>query len=84
VFIQYRASNVRIMPVFGLVAMRVSPRLGHIHITVDDSPWHFIDGSEETIVVVGLAPGEHRVRIDLANPIHQVIATRTVQFTVPG
>jgi Family of unknown function (DUF6130) len=84
VFIQYRAANVRIMPVFGAGAMEVSPRLGHIHITVDDAPWHFIDGSGETVVVVGLPPGEHRIRFDLANPMHQVIATRSVQFTVPG
>jgi hypothetical protein len=41
VFIQYCASNIRIMPVFGLGAMKGSPSLGHIHITVDDSPWAF-------------------------------------------
>ena len=83
VFIQYRATHMRIMPVFGAGAMSVSPRLGHIHVTVDDSHWHFIDGSGEAIVIVGLSPGEHRVRIDLANPIHQTVATCTIEFTVP-
>jgi Family of unknown function (DUF6130) len=84
VFIQYRTVNIRIVPVFGPGAMDVSPRVGHVHITVDDLPWHFIDSSGETVVVVGLAPGTHAVRIDLANPLHQIIASETVRFNVPG
>jgi hypothetical protein len=84
VFIQYRTENLRVLPVFGKGAMEVSPRLGHVHITVDDAPWHFIDSSGETVVVVGLRPGVHAVRIELANPLHKVIASHTVSFTVPG
>jgi hypothetical protein len=83
VFIQYRTANIRMLPVFGSGAMKVSPRVGHIHITVDDAPWHFIDSSGETVVLVGLAPGDHSVRIDLANPLHQVIVSKTVRFKVP-
>jgi hypothetical protein len=83
VFIQYRARNMRMIPVFGAAALKVSPRLGHIHVTVDDTGWHFIDSSGETVVVVGLRPGVHFIRFDLANPMHQVIATKTVRFTVP-
>jgi len=83
VFIQYRTENLRILPVFGKGAMEVSPRLGHVHITVDDAPWHFIDSSGETVVVVGLPPGSHSIKFDLANPLHMVIATHTVRFIVP-
>lgn len=83
VFIQYRTENLRILPVFGAGAMAVSPRLGHVHITVDDGPWHFIDSSGETVVIVGLPPGAHSVRFDLANPLHETIATHTVHFVVP-
>jgi hypothetical protein len=36
---QYRVENVRIVPVFGEAATHVSPRVGHLHITVDDLPW---------------------------------------------
>src|ERR1035437_3963156 len=57
VFIQYRTENLRVMPVFGKGALAVSPRIGHIHITVDDTPWHFVDASGETIILVGLVPG---------------------------
>ncbi len=64
--------------------MDVSPRIGHVHITVDDLPWHFIDASGETVVLVGLAPGRHTVKIELANPVHEVIAFESVHFVIPG
>ena len=83
VFIQYRTENLRVVPVFGKGAVDVSPRIGHVHITVDDAPWHFIDASGETVVVVGLAPGLHKVLFELADPAHAVIASQTVLFTVP-
>ena len=45
VYIQYRTENLRIVPVFGEGALSVSPRVGHLHITVDDAPSHFVDAS---------------------------------------
>ncbi len=83
VFIQYRAENLRVVPVFGKGALDVSPRIGHVHITVDDAPWHFVDASGETIIVVGLKPGSHKVLVELADPTHHVITSERVQFTVP-
>ena len=83
VFIQYRAENLRIVPVFGQGALQVSPRIGHVHITVDDAPWHFVDASGETIIVVGLEPGSHKVLVELADPTHHVIDRQTVSFVIP-
>jgi Family of unknown function (DUF6130) len=83
VFIQYRTENLRVVPVFGKGALDVSPRIGHIHITVDDSAWHFVDASGETIILVGLVPGAHKVLIELADPTHKVITSETVKFTLP-
>jgi uncharacterized protein DUF6130 len=83
VFIQYSTENLRVVPVFGEGALQVSPRVGHVHITVDDAPWHFVDASGETVIIVGLAPGPHRVLFELAGPTHQVICSETVQFIVP-
>lgn len=83
VFIQYRAENIRIVPVFGRGALQVSPRIGHVHITVDDLPWHFVDASGETIIVVGLPAGEHKVLVELADPNHHVITAQTVSFVIP-
>ena len=83
VFIQYRTENLRVLPVFGKGALEVSPRIGHLHITVDDAPWHFVDASGETIILVGLEPGSHKVLIELADPTHKVIASETVTFALP-
>jgi Family of unknown function (DUF6130) len=83
VFIQYRTENLRVVPVFGKGALDVSPRIGHVHITVDDAPWHFVDASGETIIVVGLGPGLHKVLIELADPTHGIIASETVSFALP-
>ena len=84
VFIQYRTENLRVVPVFGKGALTVSPRIGHVHITVDDLPWHFVDASGETIILVGLPPGPHRALLELADPTHKVITSETVKFTVPS
>jgi hypothetical protein len=83
VVIQYRAANLRIIPVFGTAALDVSPRLGHLHVTVDDSPWHWVDTSGEPLVIQGLEPGPHRVLIELADPTHRVIDSHTVAFDIP-
>ena len=85
--IQYRVENVHIVPVFGAGALNVSPRVGHLHITVDDLPWHWADTSDNnTVDLVGLPPGQHKVLIELVNSEHHVFAGqgRTVAFTVPG
>jgi Family of unknown function (DUF6130) len=48
VFIPYRVENLRILPVGGAAARDVSPRVGHLHIRVDDLPWQWADyGSEQ-------------------------------------
>ena len=84
VFIQYRTENLRVVPVFGEGALKVSPRIGHVHITVDDASWHFVDASGETVILVGLPPGPHQVLFELADPTHKVITSQTVKFTVPA
>ena len=88
--IQYRVENVHIVPVFGAGALNVSPRIGHLHVTVDDLPWHWADASDSnTIDLVGLTPGHHHVLIELVSPEHHIFTgcsacAATVTFTVPG
>jgi hypothetical protein len=86
VFIQYRTENLRIMPVFGKAALEVSPRVGHLHYYVDGQSWPIVDTSGETVVLVGLKPGPHWVKLELADATHKPIpgATQTVEFTVPS
>ena len=86
VWIQYRVDNLRIVPVFGEGAAKVSPRVGHLHITVDDLPWWWADASDNnTIDIAGLPVGQHKVRIELVNANHQIFPgqTKTVTFTLP-
>jgi hypothetical protein len=85
VLIPYRTENFRILPIFGPGALDVSPRAGHLHVTVDDLPWHWADASDDqTVVVVGLPPGPHRILLELARPDHSVISGQTVSFVVPA
>jgi hypothetical protein len=85
VFIPYRVENLRILPVAGPVARNLSPRVGHLHITVDDLPWLFADfGQSNTIVLAGMPPGEHKVRIELVDAEGNVFTAHTVTFHAPG
>ncbi|HEY3471375.1 MAG TPA: DUF6130 family protein [Amycolatopsis sp.] len=83
VVIRYRAENLRIVPVYGTGALDVSPRVGHIHVTVDDASWHWADGSGEPLIIQALPPGPHKVWIGLADPTHKVLDSKTVSFVIP-
>ena len=83
---QYRTENVRIVPVFGPAALDVSPRIGHLHINVDDLPWLWADASDtNTVDIGGLPPGKHKVKIELVDANHQPFPGQVVilNFTVP-
>ena len=83
VVIQYRAENLRIVPVFGPNALDVSPRIGHIHVTVDDAPWRWADASGEPLIINCLLPGPHKVLIELVNANHQTLEKGVVTFVIP-
>jgi hypothetical protein len=80
VVIQYGAENLRIVPEFGPAVLDVTPRIGHIHVTVDDAPWHWAHTSGESLIINGLPPGPHKVLIQLVNAHHQIIDQGTVNF----
>ncbi|PNG53445.1 MULTISPECIES: DUF6130 family protein [unclassified Variovorax] len=84
VILQYRAENVRILPVFGKGALEVSPRAGHLHVTVDDRPGTWAHTSGDPIIVVGLEPGAHKLLIEVADPVHKILTRETVAVTVPA
>jgi hypothetical protein len=90
VWIQYHAENVRIVPVFDATALNVSPRIGHLHVHMDDLPWGWVEatGDNNTISVAGLPPGQHKMLVELVDANHHVFAgcaecRQTVTFTVP-
>lgn len=84
VVIQYRAENLRIVQVFGPAAVNVSPRIGHIHVTVDDAPWRWADASGEPLIINGLPSGPHKILIELVDANHKTLDRGLVSFVVPG
>ncbi|HSF68501.1 MAG TPA: DUF6130 family protein [Nitrospiraceae bacterium] len=85
VWIPWRAENVQIGPVLGKDALNASPRVGDLHIHVDDLPWLWADFSNNPIDVAFLPPGPHKIRIELVDAIHQGVPgqSKTVTFTIP-
>jgi hypothetical protein len=85
VFIPYQVQNLRILPLGGETASKVSPRVGHLHITLDDLPWFWADyGQSNTIIIGGLSRGEHKVLIEVVDPEGNVYTGQTVTFRTPG
>jgi len=84
VVIQYRAVNLRIVPVFGAAALDVTPRIGHIHVTVDDAPWHWADASGEPLIIQNLPAGSHVVLIELVDANHKPFCGQRISFVVPA
>lgn len=82
--IRYCAQNLHIVPVFGPNALAVSPRVGHIHVRVDDASWVWADASGQPIILQGLLPGPHKVLIELVNANHEPLDKGTVIFVIPG
>jgi hypothetical protein len=84
-YIPYRVENLRILPLGGAAARDVSPRVGHLHITVDDLPWQWADyGQSNTIILIAMPRGRHTVRIEVVDPEGKVFTGQTVTFDSPG
>jgi hypothetical protein len=84
VVIQYYAQNLHFADVYGEAALTVSPRIGHVHVFVDDNTWRWLDSSGHAITINGLAPGPHKVRLLLVNANHEPLDEGTVEFTIPA
>jgi Family of unknown function (DUF6130) len=84
---QYRVENLHIAPVFGAGAVQASPRLGHLHVIVDDLPWWWADASDtNTIDIANFPPGPHKVTVVLVDANHNPFPGQvvTVPFTIPA
>lgn len=84
-FIPYRVQNLRIMPLGSPAAKNLSPRVGHLHITLDDAPWSWADyGNSDTIILINLPRGEHKVLVEVVDPEGGVLTSQTLKFLSPG
>jgi hypothetical protein len=83
VIIQYCAQNVHLEPVFGPDALAASPRVGHVHVRLDDAAWLWADASGNPVILMGLPPGPHKVSIELQDANHHTLDKGIVAFVVP-
>ncbi len=86
VWIQWRVENLNVVPIFGKGATNTSPRVGHLHVHVDDLGWWWADPSNvNTIDIAGLTEGPHKVRLELVNTNHEPFPgqSKTVMFVIP-
>lgn len=81
--IQYCSENLHLVPVFGAKALPVTPRVGHLHVRVDDASWVWAEASGNPIILMGLAPGSHKVTLELVNANHQPLDKAEITFTIP-
>ena len=81
--IYYCVQNLHLVPVFGPNALAVSPRVGHIHVRVDDASWVWADASGQPIILMGLPPGPHKVLIELEDANHHTLDKGIVTFVIP-
>ena len=81
--IHYCTQNLHLVPVFGPNALTVSPRVGHLHVTVDDAAWVWADASGNPIILMGLPPGPHKVLLELKDANHNPLDKGTVTFVIP-
>jgi hypothetical protein len=85
VYIPYRVENLRILPVGGAAARNLSPRVGHLHISVNDLPWQWADyGQSNTIILIGMPRGQHKMLIEVVDAEGNVFTKETVTFSSPG
>jgi hypothetical protein len=94
VFVQYRTESLRVMPVFGTGALDVSPRLGHIHIAVDDGranvvsrfdqrrPRTRLDAARSTLCIDGSRSTVHTSGTSLTVP-EKVCSTAICSMMLP-
>ena len=81
--IQYCAQNLHLAPVFGPDALAVSPRVGHVHVRLDDAPWFWADASGNPVILMGLPAGSHKVLLELEDANHHPLDKGTVTFVIP-
>jgi hypothetical protein len=55
---------------------------GHLHVTVDGAPWHWVHATSDPVVLTPLPPGEHVVALELAGADHRPLDAHSVRFTV--
>jgi hypothetical protein len=82
VIIRFRTENISIESPFRTAEHHGVFPAGHVHVTVDGAPWHWVHASSDPVVVTPLPAGEHTVELELADAGHRRLDSKIVRFTV--
>lgn len=80
--IRFRTGNIVISSPFQPPVSAGALPVGHLHVTVDGTEWHWMHTSAEPVVITPLSPGVHTVTLELAGADHRPLATASVRFTI--
>ncbi|MFT4053797.1 MAG: DUF6130 family protein [Novosphingobium sp.] len=84
VYIAFRVDNMAVIPLYteinGDTVTTLTPKIGHLHVTVDDAGYSWIHASNDPIYFGPVTPGTHTVRVDLVDAAHETLQTQTVRF----
>lgn len=87
VYLPFRVENMAILPLYteihGQEATKLKPKIGHLHVMVDDNGWNWIHALTDAIYFGPLSPGAHKVQLELVDAAHSVIEVQTIEVTVP-
>jgi hypothetical protein len=83
VVLPFHSEHLKIVPVYGAAALAVTPRIGHLHVSVDHASWHWLHSSDEPIIVQGLSHGPHQLSLELVDANHHRLAVKELDFTIP-
>lgn len=87
VYLPFRVENMTILPLYteihGEEATKLKPKIGHLHVMVDDNKWNWIHALTDAIYFGPLSPGAHKVRLELVDAAHSVIEVQTIEVVVP-
>jgi hypothetical protein len=80
--IRFRTENISISSPFDATKPAGPYPAGHVHVTVDDTSWHWMHTTSDPVVITPLSAGEHTVTLELAGADHRPLAVQAVRFRV--
>ncbi|MGY2374018.1 DUF6130 family protein [Pseudomonas sp. SDO524_S393] len=87
VYLPFHVDNMTLLPLYteihGEAATSLKPKIGHLHVMVDNNGWNWIHALNDPIYFGPLKPGAHQVRIELVDAAHTVIEVQTATVVVP-
>lgn len=87
VYLPFHVENLTILPLYteihGKETTSLRPKIGHLHVMVDNNGWNWIHAIADPIYFGPLPRGAHQVKVELVDAAHQVIEVKTASIVVP-